>query len=99
MTETINLDSGHREVVRGIAKDSSVLCSITSAPDVYIHVITAKDTAELFKGDGTVIPNDDAHAVSCLSKEPGRRPVFSDGRCHRLACQSGCKVRYADHGL
>jgi hypothetical protein len=56
MSETINLDRDHREVVRGIVKDSSVLCSATSAPDVYVHVITAKDTAELHKGDGTVVP-------------------------------------------
>jgi hypothetical protein len=56
MSETITLDRDHREVVRGIVKDSSVLCSATSAPDVYVHVITAKDTAELHKGDGTVIP-------------------------------------------
>jgi hypothetical protein len=56
MSESINLDRDHREVVRGLAKDSSVLCSATSAPDVYVHVITAKDTAELFKGDGTIIP-------------------------------------------
>jgi len=55
MSEAINLDRDHREVVRGIVKDSSVLCSATSAPDVYVHVITAKDTAELHKGDGTVV--------------------------------------------
>ena len=56
MSETIVLDTTHREVVRGIAKDSSVLCTETSAPDVYVHVITKDDTAELHKGDGTVIP-------------------------------------------
>lgn len=56
MSETIALVSGQPPAVRGIAKDSSVLCSATSAPDVYVHVITAKDTAELHKGDGTVIP-------------------------------------------
>jgi hypothetical protein len=71
MTETINLDSGHREVVRGIAKDSSVLCSITSAPDVYVHVITAKDTAELFKGDGTVIPKMTRTRFHVFRKNPG----------------------------
>ena len=56
MSETITLHSEHPEVVRGLAKDSSVLCTQTSAPDVYVHVITKADTAELHKGDGTVIP-------------------------------------------
>jgi hypothetical protein len=56
MSETITLHSEHPEVVRGLAKDSSVLCTQTSAADVYVHVITKADTAELHKGDGTVIP-------------------------------------------
>lgn len=56
MSETIVLDTSHRQVVRGIVKDSSVLCTATSAPDVYVHVITKEDTAELHQGDGTVIP-------------------------------------------
>ncbi|MGY4282721.1 hypothetical protein ACVWXO_001941 [Bradyrhizobium sp. LM2.7] len=56
MSETIVLDTAHRQVVRGIVKDSSVLCTATSAPDVYVHVITKADTAELHQGDGTVIP-------------------------------------------
>lgn len=56
MSETIVLDTTHRQVVRGIVKDSSVLCTATSAPDVYVHVITKEDTAELHQGDGTVIP-------------------------------------------
>lgn len=56
MTEIITLDMATREIVRGIVKDSSVLCSVTSAPDVYVNVITKADTATLHKGDGTVIP-------------------------------------------
>lgn len=56
MTETITLDMATREVVRGIVKDSSVLCTVTSAPDVYVNIITKADTATLHKGDGTVIP-------------------------------------------
>jgi len=56
MSETITLDVAHREAVRGIVKDSSILCTITSAPDVYVHVITKEDTAELHQGDGTIIP-------------------------------------------
>lgn len=56
MSETIVLDTTHRQVVRGTLKDSSVLCTATSAPDVYVHVITKEDTAELHQGDGTVIP-------------------------------------------
>src|ERR1700759_421865 len=56
MSETIVLDTTTREVVRGLVKDSSILCTLTSAPDVYVHVITKNDTAELHKGDGTVVP-------------------------------------------
>ncbi|WFU75488.1 hypothetical protein [Bradyrhizobium sp. CB2312] len=56
MSEMILLDTAHREVVRGIVKDSSVLCTTTSAPDVYVHAITKEDKAELHQGDGTVIP-------------------------------------------
>ena len=80
MSETIVLHNDHPEVVRGIVKDSSVLCSDTSAPDVFIHVITASDTAELFKGDGTVIPKMTRTRVSRVSQEPGRRSVLGD-RC------------------
>ena len=83
MSETIVLKNDHPEVVRGIAKDSSVLCSDTSASDVFIHVITPSDTAELFKGDGTVIPKLTKDAVSRVSQEPGRRPVLGDRRRHR----------------
>jgi hypothetical protein len=74
MSETIVLDSDHREVVRGIVKDSSVLCSSTSAPDVYVHVITAKDTAELFKGDGTVIPKMTRTRFHVFRKNSGNDP-------------------------
>jgi hypothetical protein len=74
MGETIGLDSDHREVVRGIAKDSSVLCSATSAPDVYVHVITQKDTAELHKGDGTVIPKMTRTRFHLFRNNPGDDP-------------------------
>jgi hypothetical protein len=74
MSETIVLKSDHPEVVRGIVKDSSVLCSATSAPDVYIHVITPKDTAELFKGDGTVIPKMTETRFRVFRKNPGDDP-------------------------
>lgn len=74
MSETIILDSDHREVVRGIVKDSSVLCSATSAPDVYVHVITAKDTAELYKGDGTVIPKMTRTRFHLFRRNPGNAP-------------------------
>jgi hypothetical protein len=56
MSEVINLDQDHRQVVRGIVNASSVICTATSASDVYVHVITREDTAELYKGDGTVVP-------------------------------------------
>jgi hypothetical protein len=74
MSETIVLDRDHRQVVRGIARDSSVLCSATSAPDVYVHVITAKDTAELYKGDGTVIPKMTRTRFYLFRKNPGDDP-------------------------
>jgi len=37
MGETIKLDSAHRAAVRGIAKDSILTCSKTSAPDVFVN--------------------------------------------------------------
>jgi hypothetical protein len=74
MSETIVLHNDHPEVVRGIAKDSSVLCSDTSASDVFIHVITPSDTAELFKGDGTVIPKLTKARFRVFRKSPGDDP-------------------------
>ena len=61
-------------MVRGIVKDSSVLCSETSAPDVFIHVITPSDTAELFQGDGTVIPKMTKVRFHLFRKNPGDDP-------------------------
>ncbi len=74
MSETIVLHNDHPEVVRGIVKDSSVLCSETSAPDVFIHVITPSDTAELFQGDGTVIPKMTKARFHLFRKNPGDDP-------------------------
>jgi hypothetical protein len=56
MGETINLDQDHLEVVRGAAKDSIVLCTKTSAPDVYVAAISPKETDELHQGDSTAFP-------------------------------------------
>jgi hypothetical protein len=74
MSETIVLKNDHPEVVRGIVKDSSVLCSATSASDVFIHVITPSDTAELFQGDGTVIPKMTKARFRVFRKSPGDDP-------------------------
>ena len=74
MSETIILDSTNREVVRGIVKDSSVVCSDTSAHDVYVHVITKDDTAELYKGDGTVIPKMTRTRFYVFRRNPGAEP-------------------------
>ena len=71
MSETINLDQNNRQVVRGIVKASSVTCSMTSAADVYVHVITKDDTAELYKGDGTVIPKATRTRFYIFRKNPG----------------------------
>jgi hypothetical protein len=74
MSETIVINSDHREVKRGITKDSSVLCSATSAPDVYVHVIGGGDVAELFKGDGSVIPKMTSTRIHLFRKDPGDDP-------------------------
>lgn len=74
MSETIVLKSDHPEVVRGIVKDSSVLCSATSASDVFIHVITPSDTAELFQGDGTVIAKMSKARFRVFRKNAGDDP-------------------------
>jgi hypothetical protein len=74
MSETIALDTAHREVVRGIVKDSSVLCTVTSAPDVYVHVITKDDTAELHQGDGTIVPKMTRTRFHVFRSNPGDEP-------------------------
>ncbi|MBR0830596.1 hypothetical protein JQ596_34320 [Bradyrhizobium manausense] len=74
MSEIIQIDQDHREVVRGLVKDSSVICSDTSAPDVYVHIITKDDTAELFKGDGTVVPKMTRTRFHVFRKNPGDEP-------------------------
>jgi hypothetical protein len=73
MSETINLDQNNRQVVRGIVKASSVTCSMNSAADVYAHVITKDDTAELYKGDGTVIPKATRTRFYIFRKTPATR--------------------------
>jgi hypothetical protein len=98
MSETINLDRDHREVVRGIVKDSSVLCSATSAPDVYVHVITAKDTAELHKGDGTVVPKMTRTRFHVFRVNSGNDPL-GDRRRHRPSGQRDGKIKYAVNGF
>lgn len=74
MSEIIQIDQDHREVVRGLIKDSSVICSDTSAPDVYMHIITKDDTAELFEGDGTVVPKMARTRFHVFRKNPGSDP-------------------------
>lgn len=74
MSETIVVNSDQPEPIRGIVKDSSVLCSATSAPDVYVKVITAKDTAALHKGDGTVIPKMTRTRFHVFRDNPGDDP-------------------------
>ncbi|MBR0714556.1 hypothetical protein [Bradyrhizobium liaoningense] len=74
MSEIIQIDQDHREVVRGLVKDSSVICSDTSAPDVFVHIITKDDTAELFKGDGTVVPKMTRTRFHVFRRNPGNDP-------------------------
>ena len=92
MSETIKLDQDHRQVVRGIVNDSSVLCSETSAPDVYVHVITQKDTAELFKGDGTVIPKMTRTRFYIFRKNSGDDPFSASVVVTDLPKQTEKKV-------
>jgi hypothetical protein len=56
MTDTIQLDLDHREVVRAVVKDSRVTCTSTSAPDVYVNAITPGDTQSLHVGDSSIVP-------------------------------------------
>jgi hypothetical protein len=73
MSETIVLDSNHRKVVRGIVKDCFVLCSTTSAPDVYVHVIT-DETTELYMGDSTVLAKMTSAQFYVFRKNSGDDP-------------------------
>ena len=57
MGKTIKLDSAHRAAVRGIAKDSILTCSKTSAPDVFVNgIISNKEGHSLFAGDSMAVP-------------------------------------------
>ena len=56
MTEVIQLDLDHRDIVRAVVKDSKVTCTKTSAPDVYVNAITPADTQSLHAGDSSIVP-------------------------------------------
>ena len=63
MKETIKLDSNHRAAARGIAKDSILTCSKTSALGVFVNgIISNKEGHQLFARDSMVVPK-----VSTLS--------------------------------
>ncbi len=92
MSEIIQLNQDNREVVRGLAKDSSVICSDTSAPDVYVHVITKNDTAELFKGDGTVVPKMTRTRFHIFRKNSGSDPFSATVTVTDLPAAAGAKA-------
>ena len=92
MSDIINLDQDHREVVRGLAKDSSVICSVASAPDVYVHIITKDDTAELFKGDGTVVPKMTKTRFHIFRKNSGDAPFSATVTVTDLPAASTAKA-------
>lgn len=51
MGEKIVLDDAIRQIAKAVTKDSVVTCIKTSAPDVYVHVITPKWTSTIYAGD------------------------------------------------
>jgi hypothetical protein len=57
MPETITVTQDQREVVRGLLQDSILTCTKLSAPDVYVALITSKETTDLYHvGDSTTEP-------------------------------------------
>jgi len=55
MPEMITLTQDKLEVVRGLVQDSVLTCVKLSAPDVYVAVITPKDTTNLLSDDDSTV--------------------------------------------
>ena len=92
MSEVINLDQDHRQVVRGIVNASSVICTATSAADVYVHVITQGDTAELYKGDGTVVPKMTRTRFYVFRRNSGNAPFSATVSVTDLPAAAGARA-------
>jgi hypothetical protein len=68
------------------------MCSATSATDVYVHIITKDDTAELFKGDGTVVPKMTRTRFHVFRKDSGNDPFSATVTVTDLPGASGAKA-------
>src|SRR2546430_17177817 len=74
MGETIKLDSAHRAAVRGIAKDSILTCSKTSAPEVIVNgIISNKEGHFLFAGDSMAAPQTNPTPRGTICRTSGAR--------------------------
>src|SRR5215207_9649749 len=92
MTEIINLNQDQRQVVRGLVSASSVICAATSAADVYVHVITKEDTAELYRGDGTVIPKMTRTRFYIFRRNSGNAPFSATVSVTDLPAAAGARA-------
>jgi hypothetical protein len=61
LSETISLDQNKREIVRGIRRDSTIKCTKTSAPDVFIKTIDQQNKTS------TILHVDDSSVLTKLS--------------------------------
>src|SRR2546422_9332836 len=76
MGETIKLDSAHRAAVRGIAKDSILTCSKTSAPDVFVNgIISNKEGHFLFAGDSMAVPKKSTLSLRIFWRHAGDESI------------------------
>ena len=81
MGEIIRLAStpGHKPLVKGVHKQSSLTCTKTSAPDVFVRVIISnKEEQELFLGDNIVVPSGGNLSIRLFRKNTGDHPYSAE---------------------
>jgi hypothetical protein len=81
MGEIIKLTStlDHKPRVKGVQKDSSLTCTKTSAPDVFVRVIISnKEQQELYIGDNIAVPKGGNLSIRLFRKNPGDNPYSAE---------------------
>ena len=81
MGEIIRLASTpeHRPIVKGVHKASSLACTQTSAPDVFVRVvISSKEEQELHRGDDIVVPAGGNLTIRLFRRNVGNQPYSAE---------------------
>jgi len=81
LSETISLDQNKREIVRGIRRDSTIKCTKTSAPDVFIKTIDQQNkTSTILRSSR----NCRASASTCFATTLEMRLSLRNSRLRRF---------------